>query len=145
MKKVLFLCTGNYYRSRLAEEYFNHLAELHSLEFKAISRGISQDLESNGNIGNLASEVVEILDGINVKCQTQGRKPQSVVRSELSESDFVFALDADEHEPMINSNFSEYSAKVRYLTVGDVHVEPIYVAVVKLVKQVEEVFKSLQG
>jgi hypothetical protein len=26
MKSVLFLCTGNYYRSRFAEELFNHRA-----------------------------------------------------------------------------------------------------------------------
>jgi protein-tyrosine phosphatase len=25
-KQVLFLCTGNYYRSRYAEELFNHLS-----------------------------------------------------------------------------------------------------------------------
>jgi len=36
---VLFLCTGNYYRSRYAEELFNHLARAEGLSWRAISRG----------------------------------------------------------------------------------------------------------
>jgi len=32
MKTALFLCSGNYYRSRYAEFYFNWLAPQHSLK-----------------------------------------------------------------------------------------------------------------
>ena len=37
MKRVLFLCTGNYYRSRYAEELFNHLARGENLPWRASS------------------------------------------------------------------------------------------------------------
>ena len=47
MESILFLCTGNYYRSRLAEEYFNHLAAAKQLSTKAYSRAIRQDLSKN--------------------------------------------------------------------------------------------------
>ena len=41
VKTVLFLCTGNYYRSRFAEELFNHQAERADLDWIAQSRGLA--------------------------------------------------------------------------------------------------------
>src|SRR6267142_6368663 len=43
MKTVLFLCTGNYYRSRYAEILFNWKAQQHGLTWKADSRGLDPD------------------------------------------------------------------------------------------------------
>jgi len=40
MPTVLFLCSGNYYRSRFAEIFFNWLAEEKSLSWRAESRAI---------------------------------------------------------------------------------------------------------
>jgi protein-tyrosine-phosphatase len=48
VKTVLFLCTGNYYRSRFAEELFNYEAERASLPWIAQSRGLA--LEAPGEI-----------------------------------------------------------------------------------------------
>ncbi|MFX7063749.1 hypothetical protein ABTH87_19020, partial [Acinetobacter baumannii] len=42
MKKILFLCTGNYYRSRYAEEIFNHAARRKGLRWRAFSRGAAE-------------------------------------------------------------------------------------------------------
>jgi protein-tyrosine phosphatase len=41
VKTILFLCSGNYYRSRFAEEQFNHHAELAGLDWVAQSRGLA--------------------------------------------------------------------------------------------------------
>src|SRR6476620_3078836 len=43
MKTVLFLCTGNYYRSRYAEILFNWKAQHFGLKWKADSRGLDPD------------------------------------------------------------------------------------------------------
>ncbi len=48
MKTVLFLCTGNYYRSRYAEILFNAKAEIMELEWKAVSRGLAPDPRNPG-------------------------------------------------------------------------------------------------
>jgi NAD(P)-dependent dehydrogenase (short-subunit alcohol dehydrogenase family) len=43
MKTVLFLCTGNYYRSRFAEIFFNWHAEKLEIPWRADSRGLDLD------------------------------------------------------------------------------------------------------
>ena len=50
MKKILFLCTGNYYRSRYAEEIFNHMARNKGLPWRAFSRGAAERLASENVI-----------------------------------------------------------------------------------------------
>ncbi len=40
---VLFLCTGNYYRSRFAEALFNAVAGKMGLPWKATSRGLARE------------------------------------------------------------------------------------------------------
>jgi hypothetical protein len=54
VKKVLFLCTGNYYRSRFAEELFNHHAEHAGLAWIAESRGLALERGVH-NIGTISS------------------------------------------------------------------------------------------
>ena len=47
-KTVLFLCTGNYYRSRFAEVLFNSVAGKMGLPWRASSRGLALE----GGAGN---------------------------------------------------------------------------------------------
>ena len=47
-KRVLFICSGNYYRSRLAEILFNHEAERVGLAWEAGSRGLLKAGELKG-------------------------------------------------------------------------------------------------
>ncbi len=49
---VLFLCTGNYYRSRFAEHFFNHVAVREGLAWQADSRGL--DVKEGRNPGPMA-------------------------------------------------------------------------------------------
>ena len=50
---VLFLCTGNYYRSRFAEVLFNHLARERGLRWRAESRGLDLAIGVN-NVGPIS-------------------------------------------------------------------------------------------
>lgn len=62
VKAILFLCTGNYYRSRFAEELFNFRAPALCPGWVAGSRGIAVDLGS-ANVGPIARQTVEGLGG----------------------------------------------------------------------------------
>ncbi|MSR59513.1 MAG: low molecular weight phosphatase family protein, partial [Planctomycetaceae bacterium] len=48
MPTVLFLCTGNYYRSRFAEVYFNWLAAQRGSVWRADSFGLALDPNNPG-------------------------------------------------------------------------------------------------
>lgn len=143
MKNVLFLCTGNYYRSRLAHEYFNYWCAKLALPYQADSRALSQALEGNGNKGNIATEVVQILTGLEIPCHSQHRPPLSVTADDFANAELIIAMDKDEHLPMVSQDYVAVKDKVNYLNVGDVHVEPVYVAVPKLIKQVDHLISTL--
>ena len=52
-RTILFLCTGNYYRSRLAEVLFNSVAGKMGLPWQASSRGLALERGVN-NVGPMA-------------------------------------------------------------------------------------------
>ena len=60
-KTVLFLCTGNYYRSRYAEVLFNSVAGKMSLPWKASSRGLALERGVN-NVGPMEVSAVKALE-----------------------------------------------------------------------------------
>ena len=58
--RVLFLCTGNYYRSRYAEQVFNHRAGLEGLDWLSFSRAVAESL-SPENVGPISRYALEAL------------------------------------------------------------------------------------
>jgi protein-tyrosine phosphatase len=58
-RTVVFVCTGNYYRSRFSEHLFNALAEQRQLNWRATSRGL-QTWMADG-CGPISSSTVERL------------------------------------------------------------------------------------
>jgi len=62
MVRVLFLCTGNYFRSRFAEQWFNHCVGTRQLHksYQAGSAGLQVEA-SSGNVGPMAVEAIAAL------------------------------------------------------------------------------------
>jgi hypothetical protein len=60
-KAVLFLCTGNYYRSRFAEVLFNSVAGKMGLPWRASSRGLALERGVH-NVGPMAAAAVQALE-----------------------------------------------------------------------------------
>jgi protein-tyrosine phosphatase len=52
MHTLLFLCSGNYYRSRFAEHLFNAIADRDQLPWRADSRGLV--VGRAGNVGPIS-------------------------------------------------------------------------------------------
>ena len=59
-KTVLFLCTGNFYRSRFAEILFNSVAGKMGLAWQASSRGLALERGVN-NVGSMAESATTAL------------------------------------------------------------------------------------
>lgn len=100
-KKILFVCTGNYYRSRFAESYFNWKAANSALPWQAVSRGL---LPVPGRKG-ISRTVQQELAIMGVPDSRTISDPQQLTRQDLLTSDYVVILDEEEHRPMMEQQF----------------------------------------
>ncbi len=116
---VLFLCTGNYYRSRYAEILFNSVAGKMSLPWKASSRGLALERGVN-NVGPMAVEAVTALEAQGVRAaEAATRLPAQVTTDDLERADRVVALKEAEHLPLLQERFPVWAEKVEFWQVDD--------------------------
>ena len=123
MKTLLFLCTGNYYRSRFAEELFNHRAQHAGLSWIAQSRALAIE-RGIFNVGSIAPSVVRALGDRGLAAQGANRPPQGCTIADLKAADRVVALNETEHRPLLSERFPGWEQRVEYWHVGDLDVAP---------------------
>src|SRR4051812_41809621 len=99
-KTVLFLCTGNYYRSRFAEILFNARAGRRGLPWRAASRGLALEFGVH-NVGPISSAALARLADLGIPTDEYLRMPQSAASADLEGADLVIALRGDEHRPLL--------------------------------------------
>src|SRR5262249_55312936 len=111
-KTVLFLCTGNYYRSRYAEILFNSVAGRMNLPWKASSRGLALERGVN-NVGPMAASAIAALEALGVKAgDAIARMPAQVTTDDLEGAALVVALKHAEHLPLLQERFPAWAEKV---------------------------------
>ena len=118
-KTVLFLCTGNYYRSRFAEVVFNSVAGKMGLPWRASSRGLAL-ARGVGNVGPMAVAAVKALEASGVRAaDAVTRLPAQVTTDDLNGADRVVALKQAEHLPLLQERFPAWAEKVEFWQVDD--------------------------
>lgn len=145
MKWLLFLCTGNYYRSRFAEEYFNHFARLRRLDWRADSRGLSPDMGGLDNVGTISRNALRELERLGVVPNKHTRSPRSLAADELAEFDRIIAISRIEHEPMVAAALAAEVARFEYWEVGDIHLEAPPEACARLARLIDAVLDECGG
>lgn len=110
MKKVLFLCTGNYYRSRYAEAIFNHIAKHEGLSWRAFSRGAAER-GSPDNIGPMSRLALEALEAQAIVPDGARRAPAACVLTDFHDAHLVIALEEAEHRPLIERRFPQIAGR----------------------------------
>jgi protein-tyrosine phosphatase len=119
MTTFLFVCTGNYYRSRIAEILFNHLSNENSLHAQAVSRGFR--LNPGKNKGDLSPHAIEFLNRHNIPL---GHGiPTKLTEDDLQGAFKIILMDEREHRPMIKNFFPEWEDNVCYWNIADDYVE----------------------
>jgi protein-tyrosine phosphatase len=121
MRKLLFLCTANYYRSRFAEMLFNHLAAERQLNWTADSRGIATILGAD-NIDVISEHTLQRLRSCGIGVQSNHRSPIQVEPQDFERADLVIALDEQEHRPYMKRWFPDWADWIEYWQVGDLHI-----------------------
>ena len=115
---VLFLCTGNYYRSRFAEILFNHLAEDCALKWRAESRGLDLTIGVD-NLGPLSAHTRRWCAARGLAVTEPQRFPEAVNRDDLARATLIVAVKEAEHRPYLSRLFPDWASRVRYWHVHD--------------------------
>jgi len=116
MSEVLFICTGNYYRSRFAEAVFNHHAQRAKLPWRAFSRGLAIEMAPPGAI---SPHTLERLQRRSIPLAATGPHPQPLVEADLRRATRAIAVKEAEHRPMIEARFPAWVERVEFWHVHD--------------------------
>ena len=139
--RVLFVCTGNYYRSRFAEAVFNHHAAQNLRTVRAFSRGLATWMvDGEGDLSRFAREAL-VVRRIERACTHE--MPVSLTTADLEAAVLTIVLDEDEHRPMMLRKFPEWDGRVRYWRVADVDRRAPEDALADIEAQVLELLSSL--
>lgn len=136
---VLFLCTGNFYRSRFAEAWFNHHARRSGLQWRAESRGFRPHLATE----DLSHCTAERLDHSGVPLDLTGPLPVKVSGEDLADASLVIALKQEEHHPMMLEAFPLRANRIRYWNVSDIDESPPAIALPRIEAEVERLVLHL--
>jgi len=121
VKHVLFICTGNYYRSRYAEAYFNHLVEKRRLTgWRAFSRGLATELA----MGLISIHTVERLEKNKIPLIHCSEKPAPLTEEDLKTAHVIIALKREEHLPMMQTLFPDWATRIDYWDIHDIDQAP---------------------
>jgi protein-tyrosine phosphatase len=126
-QQVLFLCSGNYYRSRFAEHLFNHLAQAAGLPYHADSAGLWLDCHTH-NPGPMSSHTISALAERGIALPELLRPPRDVQASDIRAAALTIALKEAEHHPIMVARFPELLDRVEFWHVDDVGDAPPSVA-----------------
>jgi len=144
MKQVLFLCTGNYYRSRFAEKIFNNLATQKNLNWEADSRGLALERGVN-NVGAISRYAVEALKQRGINILSEERFPKSAIAEDFQQFDLIIAVDESEHRPLMQERFLQWVDKIEYWLIHDIDKTSPQEALGELEKKVGKLIDDLVG
>lgn len=135
---ILFICTGNYYRSRFAEYYLRHVADSNNRRWLVTSRGLRLHA---GNVGPISPHTREFCSVRGIK--TDERPPTLLTGRDLAAANVAVAMSKTEHYPMMASMFPRQADDVLYWEIEDIPHQQPHVALAALIAKIESLAASL--
>jgi protein-tyrosine phosphatase len=137
--RVIFICTGNYYRSRYAEIYFNARVPANS-GYYAASCGFRL---SPQNTGKIAPCVLDRLQSHQIVVTNQMRAPRQLHAEALTATDRVIVLDETEHRPYVEQDLPTWRTRVTYWHIPDANDMPVEQALPLIEMEVDALLRQL--
>ncbi len=145
VRTVLFLCTGNYYRSRFAEGLFDHLAGQLRPRWRARSRGLALGRNETANIGPISPYTLEAFKQRFIPVPEPIPYPQFATREDFISADLVIALKEAEHRALMRQHFPEWEDRVTYWQVHDLDGAPPHLALAEIETLVRALVARLEN
>lgn len=142
MNRVLFLCSGNYYRSRFAEILFNWHAAQRGIEWRAESRGLALDPR---NVGPMSCHTTSGLSSRGIAWDAYGRLPLAATESDFGAAHRIVAVKEVEHRPIVEANFSAWRNRIEYWRVHDLDCATPAEAIADLEREVLALLERLSS
>jgi protein-tyrosine phosphatase len=138
---VLFLCSGNYYRSRYAEILFNWQAQRQGLAWQADSRGLELDPR---NPGPMSRDAMAALRKLGIPFDNYLRLPMPATELDFRSAHHIVAVKEAEHRPLMARDFPTYLDRVEFWHVHDLDFWRPEEAIPQLDREVARLVERLQ-
>lgn len=139
MRTVLFLCSGNAFRSRYAELLFNQLANKYKLAWRATSRGLMVDwMDLPAIVTNAARSALAEFEIPN-----EFEPARQVTEADLNSADLVIAVNESEHRPVFQARFAEWEDDVEFWNIQDAVLSSDSLGLPQLTPMVELLIEDL--
>jgi len=135
MRRILFLCSGNYYRSRYAELVFNRGRR--NLDWWADSAGLAETFHP-GNLGPISPYVLARLGPLPEPI----RFPRHAQPADFT-AERIIALKASEHQPMLAARYPAFLPQVEFWNIHDTDVARPQITLDALDRAIEALLQDL--
>lgn len=140
---VLFLCSGNYYRSRFAEHWFNHRVAATALPYQADSAGLWPDCRRY-NPGPISHDTLAALRARGVTLPASHRIPRDVTEADIRNAALTIALKEAEHRQVVVERFPSLLERVEFWHVHDLEDAPASEAIPLIAANVDALIARLE-
>jgi protein-tyrosine phosphatase len=127
IRQVCFVCTGNLYRSKYAEAWFNNLCIKDGVtDLRAFSRGLAAQPTENYEHGEaftipirLAIPTYERMVERNIPFCLMGATNVMLSEYDCASSNVIVLMNKDEHLPKMQDRFPDHLDKIQSYEIGD--------------------------
>ena len=138
---VLFICTGNYYRSRFSEILFNYHCKNQNLDFTSFSRGLKL---WSGNEGPISRHTKAYMEMKNIDITDYLNMPRSLSLQDLRSATRIIAMDKTEHKVLMEEQYPDWAEKITYWQFEDDYIKDPNLVLPGLDQKVTELVEALK-
>ena len=138
-REILFICTGNYYRSRFSEALFNFMATRDDSPWRAFSRGVDIDLAPPG----LSPHTHYALEQRGIPLAHTTDERHRLTEPDLQRATRAIALKEAEHRAYIRDQFPAWEERVEYWHFHDLDCATSDEVIPLIERHVTDLYQSL--